>query len=82
MVATNVGGIPEAVEDGATGLLVPPDDSYALAEAIKWLLQHPEERERMGHAGCRLVYERFDMRRSTAELMQIYRELAAQTRGR
>jgi len=48
VIATRVGGVPSLVEDGRTGLLVPWNDSKALAEKIEWLLDHPEERERIG----------------------------------
>lgn len=53
VVATTVGGLPEAVEDGATGLLVAPRDEGALAEAIVRLLRDPALRQRMGLAGKR-----------------------------
>ncbi len=51
VVATRVGGIPEVVEDGVTGILVPPNDPEALAKAISGLLKDPEARTRMGEAG-------------------------------
>jgi glycosyltransferase involved in cell wall biosynthesis len=51
VVATRVGGIPEMVEDGVTGRLVPPRDPAALAEALINLLRRPDERKRMGEAG-------------------------------
>ncbi len=49
-VSTKVGGIPEAVADEVTGLLVPPDDSGALAGALSRLIRDPEERSRLGRA--------------------------------
>ncbi len=51
VVATNVGGIPEFVEDGVTGILVPPKDPQALAEAISALAQNPQLRKEMGRRG-------------------------------
>ncbi len=51
VVATRVGGIPEMVEDGVTGRLVPPRDPAALAEALIGLINRPDERKRMGEAG-------------------------------
>ena len=48
VVATDVGGLPETVKDGITGILVPPDDIDALAEAIYELLSNPQRRKTMG----------------------------------
>jgi len=48
IVATTVGGTTEMLQDGITGLLVPPKDPHAIAEKIIYLLQHKEERERLG----------------------------------
>ena len=59
VVATKVTGCVDAVVDGETGILVPPKDSAALAEAIEYLLEHPEERERMGKAGRERVVRDF-----------------------
>ena len=55
VVATTAGGIPEVVEDGVTGLLVPPQNSAALADAIVRLLQDEPLRRRMGEAGLERV---------------------------
>jgi glycosyltransferase involved in cell wall biosynthesis len=41
VIASRVGGVPEMVEEGATGMLIPPGDSDALAGAILWMLAHP-----------------------------------------
>lgn len=51
VVATRVGGLPEVVEDGVTGLLVPPDDAAAMAEALLKLLRDPALAARLGEAG-------------------------------
>lgn len=58
-VATAVSGIPELVEDGATGLLVPPDDPAALSGAIRGLIEAPERRLFLGRAGEHRVRTRF-----------------------
>jgi glycosyltransferase involved in cell wall biosynthesis len=58
VVASRVGGIPGVVEDGVTGILVPPEDPDALAEAIAALLQDREKVLRMGAAGRRFVLSR------------------------
>lgn len=51
VLGTNVGGIPEAVEDGKTGVLVPPNDPKALADGIKWFCDNQEQIVVMGEAG-------------------------------
>lgn len=59
VVASRVSGIPEVVEDGTTGWLVPPEDPDALAAALAEALEHPEEARRRGREGRRRVDERF-----------------------
>jgi glycosyltransferase involved in cell wall biosynthesis len=59
IVATTVDGIPDAVADGETGLLVPPDDPTALAHALGRLLEDQALRARLGAAGQRAATERF-----------------------
>ena len=51
VIASRVGGVPDAVEDGVSGLLVPPGDDDALADALQLLVSQPDERRRMGDAG-------------------------------
>jgi glycosyltransferase involved in cell wall biosynthesis len=60
IVATNVGGIPEFVVDGFNGLLVPSEDSDALAEKIELCIENPDVRERLGHNGLSVVETRYD----------------------
>lgn len=80
VVSTLHGGIPEAVDDGATGLLSPEGDVSALAENILSLLSAPDRRARMGELGRRRVEERFDIVTQTALLEDIYDRVIAQTR--
>lgn len=61
VVATRVGGIPEIVEDGVTGLLVPPEDPGALGTAIRRLLEDEGLRLRMGAAAAERVERHFDV---------------------
>jgi glycosyltransferase involved in cell wall biosynthesis len=75
VVATHAGGIPEAVEDGVTGLLVPPRDPVALAQAIRHLLQHPELQVQFGKAGRRRVEQGFTADRMAQQTMQVYHQL-------
>ena len=72
VVATRVGGIPEVVEDGVTGLLVPPRDPEALAEALLRLLDDAELRGRMGAAGRRRVEGKFNLERNVTALIGEY----------
>jgi glycosyltransferase involved in cell wall biosynthesis len=82
IVATRVGGNPEVVEDGATGLLVPPRDASALAQAISRLLAHGEMARRFGDAGRRRVARHFSLERMTQDTEGLYRELLEAARQR
>jgi starch synthase len=77
VVASDAGGLPEVVEDGVTGLVVPRGDSNALAQAIGSLLDDPERRRAMGQAGRARALRLFDWDRSAEQFEQIYRELAS-----
>jgi glycosyltransferase involved in cell wall biosynthesis len=74
VVATNVGGIPEIIDSGEVGVLVPPADADALAEAIDSLLNDVVRRERMGRAGRRRVEQEFSTQRWTDRLLTLYGE--------
>ena len=76
IVATNVGGIPEVVVDGDTGLLVPPRDPAAMAAAIVRLLGDAALRERMGAAGLARVRERFSAEIMVANTLEVYKRLS------
>src|SRR5208283_5022623 len=58
-VATRVGGIPEVVEDGRSGLLAPAGDAFALAAAVQQLIDDPVQRLRLGEAAKLRARERF-----------------------
>lgn len=75
VVATHVGGIPEVVDNGKTGILVPPWDSGALAQAIVALLKDEEKSHRMGMLGKERVLSRFTAQRSVAQLESLYQSL-------
>ncbi|OGK79645.1 MAG: hypothetical protein A2W08_04525 [Candidatus Rokubacteria bacterium RBG_16_73_20] len=72
VVATTVGGCPEVVEHGRTGLLTPPGDPPALADAILRLLECPGEARAMGEAGAARVRADFTLTRMVRELEAIY----------
>ena len=76
VVATDCGGVSEAVTDGVEGLVVPPRDSEALAEALTRLWREPELRQRMGEAGRRTATSRFTLERQLHEFHAFYREVA------
>lgn len=74
VVATRVGGNPEVVADGETGLLVPPADPAALARALLELWRDPDRRRSMGDAGRARVETHFDVRQMVAEYEKLYLE--------
>ena len=76
IVATRAGGIPEIVEDGVNGLLVPPRDAAALARAIVALLSDETLRRRLGEAGFARVNERFTVERMVEETASVYARVA------
>jgi glycosyltransferase involved in cell wall biosynthesis len=76
VVASRVGGIPEIVSDGETGVLVAPGDPSALSNAVAGLLSDPERRERMGAAGRRSSAERFSVHRMLAGLNDAFTKAA------
>ena len=71
VIATRVGGIPEVVVEGETGLLVQPGDEVALARALDQLLANPVERQRMGDNGRRRALEHFSLNREIDELTRL-----------
>ncbi len=75
VVASRVGGIPDVVEDGVTGLLVPPQDPDALARAVRSLLADAERRRAMGLAGRARYEQRFTMDRVAREVETVYTEV-------
>jgi glycosyltransferase involved in cell wall biosynthesis len=75
VVATRVGGMPEIVVHGETGLIVPPEDPSALAEAILELLQDPARRHAMGEAGRRRVESHFDFAHRLRRIQSIYEDV-------
>ena len=75
VVASRVGGIPEVVVDGETGLLVPPEDPDALARAINELVADPARAQRMGEAGRVRAVEEFGWDRVAEKTAELYRTL-------
>ncbi len=81
VVATAVGGIPEAVVDGETGLLIPPGDAAAIVRAIKRLLSHNQAALRMGEAGRKRVEELFSLQREVSSFDHLYQRLLSEKRS-
>ena len=77
VVASRVGGIPEVVADGETGLLVPPDDPAALAEAMNALLRDPGRADAFGRAGRARAVGEFSWEAVAAQTAALYAELCA-----
>ena len=74
VVATRAGGIPEAIVDGQHGLLVPPHDEGALANAIVTLLRDRPLRERLGSAGRQRVVEEFSVDKLVGDTLGVYEQ--------
>jgi glycosyltransferase involved in cell wall biosynthesis len=72
VVGTRAGGVPEVVEDGVTGVLVPPANPEALAEGIIRLLDDPAQARAMGRAGRRRVETHFNLRRHAELVEEVY----------
>lgn len=81
VVATAVGGIPDLVTHGVNGLLVPPSNPKALADAVRALLQDPAFAERLGREARATVAARYTAERSLERLEQIYAGLGVRREG-
>jgi glycosyltransferase involved in cell wall biosynthesis len=77
VVATRVGGVPEVVADGETGLIVEPDDVEGLAAALDRVAGDDALRERLGRAGATRIAEHFDARSTARQMVDLYRGLLA-----
>ena len=75
LIATDVPGCREIARPGVTGLLVPPDDPVALANAIETLMKDPDMRLRFGRAGRQLVVDEFSSKRVAQEIVALYARL-------
>jgi len=81
-VATRVGGTPEALTDGESGLLVPPGDMASLAAAVCRLLDDPAAATAYGHAARRVIEQRFSLRTMVAATEGLYVDLLQRRSGR
>jgi glycosyltransferase involved in cell wall biosynthesis len=81
VVATRVGGLPDVVEDGGSGLLVDPEDPAALADAVRSLADDPDRRAKMGERAAELA-TRFDAGVAVRRLEEVYTDVNAKRGAR
>lgn len=75
VVTTNVPGCRDAIIPDKTGLLVPVKDFQKLADALQWLIEHPQERIAMGKAGRKFAEKEFSIEKSVQDHLEIYQKL-------
>jgi glycosyltransferase involved in cell wall biosynthesis len=78
IVATDVGGNRELIDHGQTGLLVPARDPQAMAQALAYMLENPEQRSRMGESARVRARDRFSLREAVRRTEALYEELLRQ----
>ena len=78
-VVTKIGGMPEVVTSGKTGLIVPPRDPGSLARAIEQLLRNPDQRRKMGRAARLEIMEKFNVETTISRTLDLYSETLAET---
>jgi glycosyltransferase involved in cell wall biosynthesis len=77
VIASDIGGLPELVQTGVDGILVPPGDPARLAEAVRQLAADPDQAAELGRRGRELVESRFRLERMTDELEREYLDVSA-----
>ncbi len=82
VVATTAGAFPEVIEDGVSGLLVPPGDAATLAAAVERLLDDAKLRQRLGMEGRRRIAERFSWRATAEQTLALYEQVVSERRRR
>lgn len=75
VIATNVGGIPELIEDGKDGILIPPENPKALARAVNSLLENKELREKLSKTAYKKVREKYSINAYSARMLGFYKSL-------
>ncbi len=73
-IASNVGGIKDIIEDGINGMLIPPNDSKALLDKMRWMVRHAGEAERMAATGREMVVQRFGISHIAKEYSRLFRK--------
>ena len=77
-IATNVGGVPQVIEDGVNGYLMPVDDEERLSELLCGLMDDPAARDEIGAAGRETIERGFSIERNISNLISLYRDLLSQ----
>jgi glycosyltransferase involved in cell wall biosynthesis len=75
VVASRIGGIPELIQDGQTGLLFEPGSAEALYKKLEYVVDHPEAVERIKKDGCASAHEHFNIRIHSNRIERLYAEL-------
>ena len=75
VIASEVGAIPDVIRHGATGMLVPPGDADALADALCFLIEDKGARQRLGQSGHELVREVYDFERTVGQYDDLYQRV-------
>lgn len=81
VIATGVGGVPELVENGKTGILVPPDDEESLANAIGQVMSDPDRLRRMGEEAERKAVQQFSQDKQVEQTLCLWNQLIARKHG-
>jgi glycosyltransferase involved in cell wall biosynthesis len=82
VIVTNIAGMPELVRDGETGLLIPPTDVNALADALRRLLTDAASAAWLAENGRRCLEERFDQRACLSEVERFFQQVVKSWRGK
>lgn len=75
VIASNIGGIPEIVENGVTGILVPPNNPKEFADAIIKLIEDENLRKEMGKNGRKIVNDKFNSKKITDQTIELYQQV-------
>ena len=78
VISTRIACIPDVVEHGRSGILIPPKDVDRLSDAICYLIEHPEDAERLGQRGRQIIEQRYDLERYITQHARLYEELYSQ----
>jgi len=72
VVASKVGGVTDLIQDRKNGLLIPPADAKAISETLNFLIDHPEERARLGEQGAADAKTRFNLDKMLKKTSELY----------